>query len=188
MVPGGGEGEDAVFRDQLLHVVRAGEAEIRVGVVEREFGLALVRAVRASAAPHRRCLSAQPRGVRREFAAAALRLRLGLRAQPEPRLPQQVAAFDPQRVDPPDPDQVLDRGPLERGRGAAQKIGQRRERSAALALGHHEFGRLGPPVADHAESDPDIVSLGGAGDLARVQIGQPHPNPVPPRVAPDRVE
>ena len=150
--------------------MRASEAEVRVGVVEREFDLTLVRAVGAPPAPHRRRVSAQPRGARREFPAAALRFRLGFGAQPQPRLPQQVAAFDPQRIEPADPDQVLDRGPLERGRGPAQKIGQRRERTAARSLGHDEFGHLGPQIADHAEPDADIVPLGGAGDLARVQV------------------
>src|SRR5205809_865142 len=170
------EPQHRVFGEQPLVRREAAEAHALVRVVERQ--LELAPAARVAAA-----------------------LRLG--REPQPHLPQQLAACEPKAVAPSHPHQVLDRGAFELGRCAPHHVADAPERAAPRAFRHGRGRRLFAPIPDEREAYPHGTSslspfpglppaaflvFNCAPHVAHVHVRQPDLDPVPLGVPPQRVE
>ena len=109
-------------------------------------------------------------------------LRIGLGAQPEPRLPEELAAGEAEVVEASHPDQILHRGALQRRRGPAQEVEEGAVRPVPVPFGDDALGDLLPPPPHEPQADAEILPLGGAADPAPVHVWQEGGDAVPPRV------
>ena len=87
-------------------------------------------------------------------------------------MPKQFAAPQAESVESTHPDEVLDGRPLQRCRGTAQEVRKREERPFRLACFDDLPGDVLTPSTHESQTYPQIVPLGGAADIASVDVGQ----------------
>ena len=141
-MPTGGEAEHPVLRQQSLGGGEITEAQVLIGVIERELELVT----------HPRRVGAAVFG-----------------REPKAHLPEELASSQPELIAPTDPDQILDRGAGELGRGTTHQVAKAAIRTVLLSLDHHLFRHFLAPIPDESETDPHPcpLSLPGEGDAFR---------------------
>src|SRR5947208_12785178 len=149
------EPQDGVFGEQPPGRLEATEPESLVGMVERQLELPPATHVHSV---------------------------LRFRRKPQPHLPEELTAGEPEAIASPYPHEMLDRGALELGRGAAHEIADAHVPAPLFALDHHSRRRLLAPVSDEPEPHPHVPCsplpapcsiFNRAPHVARVHVGEP---------------